>query len=135
MLLLQTHFVASFLVPLDAEAQRTFGGLLRWAWPWSQGDSGPLGEVTVDSGVPFAGLIIAMAGGLALVMAAMSVMGIWVPHAWWRALTMTGLILSVVLMVLFLGLTKVLPIAVGLFLIWYTVNNWAATAWEPAPAE
>ena len=33
LLLLQVHFTASFLVPLDREAQQTFGGLLRWAWP------------------------------------------------------------------------------------------------------
>src|SRR5215208_8277814 len=47
LLVLQAHFPASYLVPLDREAQRTFGGLLRWAslsrgtryeaakWAWS----------------------------------------------------------------------------------------------------
>ncbi len=42
LLVLQAHFAASYLVPLDREAQGAFGGLLRWAWPWSEGDSGPL---------------------------------------------------------------------------------------------
>jgi hypothetical protein len=32
LLVLQAHFAASYLVPLDREAQATFGGLLRWAW-------------------------------------------------------------------------------------------------------
>ena len=40
LLLLQAHFAASYLVPLDREAQATFGGLLRWAWLWSIGDGG-----------------------------------------------------------------------------------------------
>src|SRR5918994_566420 len=31
LLVLQAHFAASYLVPLDREAQGTFGGLLRWA--------------------------------------------------------------------------------------------------------
>jgi hypothetical protein len=43
LLVLQAHFAASYLVPLDREAQETLGGLLRWAWPWSGGYSGPLG--------------------------------------------------------------------------------------------
>ena len=45
LLVLQAHFVASYLVPLDREAQGTFGGLLRWAWPWSVGDGGLLGRI------------------------------------------------------------------------------------------
>jgi hypothetical protein len=32
-LVLQAHFAASYLVPLDRETQETFGGLSRWAWP------------------------------------------------------------------------------------------------------
>src|SRR5215216_5080678 len=65
LLVLQAHFAASYLVPLDREAQRTFGGLLRWAWPWSGGDSGPLGQVTVSSGFPLSGFFLAVtAAGL-----------------------------------------------------------------------
>ena len=60
LLVLQAHFAASYLVPLDREAQETFGGLLRWAWPWSDGDSGPLGQVTVSSGFPLSGFFLAV---------------------------------------------------------------------------
>ena len=45
LLALQAHFAASYLVPLDSGAQREFGGLLRWAWPWSIGDGGILGRI------------------------------------------------------------------------------------------
>ena len=134
-LLLQVHFVASYLVPLDSQAQREFGGLLRWAWPWSEGDSGPLGQVTTASGIPFAGLMIAMAAAAALGMAALAVVGLWVPEEWWRALTLAGATLSLVLMVLFFGLTKLLPIAVGLFLVWYAVTQWSATTFAASPAD
>jgi hypothetical protein len=60
-LVIEAHFAASYLVPLDAQAQQTFGGLLRWAWPWSDGDSGPLGQVTVSSGFPLSGFFLAVA--------------------------------------------------------------------------
>jgi len=46
LLVLQAHFAASYLVPLDSGAQREFGGLLRWAWPWSIGDGGILARTT-----------------------------------------------------------------------------------------
>ena len=46
LLVLQAHFTASYLVPLDREAQGTFGDLLRWAWPWSIGDGGLLGRIS-----------------------------------------------------------------------------------------
>jgi hypothetical protein len=53
LLVLQAHFAASYLVPLDREAQATFGGLLRWAWPWSIGSAGggcwPRGELSSRS--------------------------------------------------------------------------------------
>src|SRR5829696_7664213 len=45
LLVLQADFAASYLVPLDRQAQGEFGGLLRWAWPWSDGGSGPLGKL------------------------------------------------------------------------------------------
>ena len=48
------------LVPLDREAQATFGGLLRLALPCSIGDGGLLGRITT-SGFPVAGFILAVA--------------------------------------------------------------------------
>jgi hypothetical protein len=55
LLVLQARFAASYLVPLDREAQATFGGLLRWAWPWSKSLSGPappIGKLELKSEVP-----------------------------------------------------------------------------------
>ena len=59
LLAVQAHFAASYLVPLDEQAQRTFGGLLRWAWPWAIGDRGPLGRMT-SSGFPLPGFFLAV---------------------------------------------------------------------------
>ena len=55
-LVLQAHFAASYLVPLDREAQATFGGLLRWAWPWSIGDGGLLGRIPASGEYPISGV-------------------------------------------------------------------------------
>jgi hypothetical protein len=49
---LQAHFAASYLVPLDARSQREFGGLIRWFWPWSDGDTGPFGRITAGADLP-----------------------------------------------------------------------------------
>jgi hypothetical protein len=45
LLVVQAYFAASYLVPLYTEAQRAFGGLLRWVWPWLTGDGGILGRI------------------------------------------------------------------------------------------
>src|SRR3712207_9451836 len=71
LLLLQAHFAASYLVPLDSQAQQEFGGLLRWAWPWSDGDSGPLGQVTVSSGFPLSGFFLAVSAATLFFLAAL----------------------------------------------------------------
>jgi hypothetical protein len=65
LLVLQAHVTASCLVPLDANAQRTFGGL--------------------------------------------AVVGIWVPFGLWRSLACAGAALSLALMALVIGPTKLLP--------------------------
>jgi hypothetical protein len=123
LLALQAHFAASYLVPLDAQAQREFGGLLRWAWPWSVGDNGPLGQMTA-SGFPLPGFFLAVTAATVLILAALAVVGIWVPFRWWRALAIAGAALSVVLMVLFLGWTKLLPIATALAILGAALNRW-----------
>ena len=56
LLVLQAHFAASYLVPLDREAQATFGGLLRWSWPWSIGDGGLLGRIPASGEYPISGV-------------------------------------------------------------------------------
>jgi hypothetical protein len=124
LLVLQAHFAASYLVPLDREAQGTFGGLLRWAWPWSGGDSGPLGQVTVSSGFPLSGFFLAVTAAGLFILAALAVMGWWVPFGWWRVLAMGGAILSLLLMVGFFGATKLLPMALDLVVMWAAITNW-----------
>ncbi|WP_254546958.1 hypothetical protein [Halomarina pelagica] len=124
LLVLQAHFAASYLVPLDREAQREFGGLLRWVWPWSGGDSGLLGQVTVASGSPLAGIFLAILAAVLFFLAALAVVGIRVPFGWWRVLAGGGAILSLVLMAGFFGATKVLPMALDLVVLWAVVTDW-----------
>jgi hypothetical protein len=135
LLLLQTHFAVSILVPLDSGAQREFRGLLRWAWPWSDGDSGPLGQVTTASGIPLAGLFLAFAAGFMLVMAIMAVYGLWVPESWWRVLTMAGAAGTILLFLLFPGLTRLIPMAMGGLLIWIAYSSMVQGAWSTAVAD
>jgi hypothetical protein len=124
LLVLQAHFAASYLVPLDREAQGTFGGLLRWVWPWSGGDSGPLGQVTVSSGFPLSGFFLAVTAAVVFFLAALAVVEIWVPFGWWRGLAMGGSILSLLLMAAFFGPTKLLPMALDLVILWAAITNW-----------
>lgn len=79
LLVLQAHFSASYFVPLDREAQGEFGGFLRWVWPWSGGDNGLLGQITVASGVPLSGIFLAGIAAVLFVLAALAVVEIWVP--------------------------------------------------------
>ena len=128
LLVLQAHFAASYLVPLDTEAQGEFGGLLRWAWPWSDGDSGPLGQVTVSSGFPLSGFFLAVTAAVLFFLAALAVVGIWVPFSWWRVLTIGGVTLSLLLMAAFFGPTKLLPMALDLVVVWAAITNWVPAA-------
>ncbi len=120
---LQAHFAASYLVPLDPPGQRAFGGLLRWAWPWAHGDSGPLGVIT-PAGFPAGGFFIAVTAAVLLGMAAMAVLGWWVPTGWWRNLALVGSALTVVLFALFLGPTKVLPILTAVAIAAAATGHW-----------
>lgn len=123
LLTLQAHFAASYIVPLDANAQRTFGGLLRWAWPWGVGDSGPLGPITAVSGFPVAGFFLAVTSAAIFICAALAVIGLRVPFGWWRALAIAGAILSLILMALFFGPTKLLPMALDLLVLWAVMTD------------
>ena len=128
LLVLQAHFAASYLVPLDRETQREFGGLLRWASPWSDGDSGPLGQVTVSSGFPLSGFFLAVTATVLFFLAALAVVGIWIPFSWWRVLAAGGAILSLLLMAAFFGPTKLLPMALDLVVLWAALTNWLQPA-------
>jgi hypothetical protein len=127
LLSLQAHFAASYLVPLDERAQREFGGLLKWAWPWSIGDGGPLGRMT-STGFPLAGFFLAAISATALILAALAVARVWVPFDWWRPLAITGAVLSLILMALFFGLTKLLPIATALAILAAGLKYWSPLA-------
>src|SRR5829696_4933724 len=124
LLVLQAHFAASYLVPLDREAQGEFGGLLRWAWPWSIGDGGLLGRIPATGEYPISGVWLAGAAALMFILAALSVMGWWVPFGWWRVLAMGGAVLSLLLMAGFFGATKLLPMLLDLVLASAAITNW-----------
>jgi hypothetical protein len=124
LLVLQAHFAASYLVPLDREAQGEFGGLLRWAWPWSIGDGGLLGRIPASGEYPISGVWLAGAAALMFVLAALAVMGWWVPFGWWRFLAMGGAVLSLLLMAGFFGVTKLLPMVLDLAVLWAAITNW-----------
>lgn len=117
---LQAHFAASYVVPLNRADQGAFGGLLRWFWPWADGDGGPLGRITLgaDPPVPGAGFFLAATTFLAFVLAALAVSGYWVPLGWWRVLAIAGAALLLCLMVLFFGPTKLIPIGVALLTLY-----------------
>lgn len=122
-LVLQAHFGASYLVPLDAASQREFGGLLRWFWPWSDGDAGPLGRVTVNAGFPLVGFFLAVGAATLFGLAALAAAGIWVPTGWWRPLAAVGAIAVLVVMGLFFGPTKLIPIACALGTLYLTLGR------------
>lgn len=71
----------------------------------------------MSNGVPFAGLVVAMSAGGMLLLAALGLLGWWVPAGWWRGLAIGGSVALVVLMLLFFSPTKVLPIALALAVI------------------
>jgi hypothetical protein len=122
-LLLGAHFGASYLVPLDARAQQTFGGLLKWAWPWADGDSGPLGVTTASSGFPIRGFFVAVTSAGLFFLAALAVLGKWVPFPWWRPLAIIGAGLSLFVMLMFFDSRKVIPIALNVFVLWAAWTN------------
>ena len=131
LLVLEVHFAASYLVPLEREAQQTFGGLLRWAWPWSDGDSGPLGQVTTYSGFPLSAFFLAVSAAGMFLLAALAVVGIWVSFGWWRVLAIGGAILSLLLMAGLFGATKLLPMVLDLVVVCAAITNWPQPWLQP----
>jgi len=119
----QTHFGASYLVPLEVKDQGLFGGLLRWVWPWGVGDTGLLGRMD-PSAMPMAGFWMAMAVATLSALAALAVLGIWVPEGAWRPLAIAAAVVSLVLMSGFIGPTKALPILLALALLGVAVLRW-----------
>jgi len=108
---------------VDREAHAAFGGLLRWAWPWAIGDGGHLGRITT-AGIPLAGFFLAVTTAGLFFLAALAVVGIWVPFGWWSVLAIGGAILSLFLMVSFFRATKLLPMALDLAVLWAAITDW-----------
>jgi hypothetical protein len=119
----QVHFGASYLVPLEVKDQGAIGGLLRWVWPWGVGDTGLLGRMD-PAAMPMAGFWIAMAVAVLSALAALAVLGIWVPETAWRPLAISAAVLSLALMAGFFGPTKALPILLALALIGIAALRW-----------
>lgn len=99
-LVVQAHFGASYIV-----ATKPGLGLFNFVWPWATGDHGLFGAHPNLLGIALGG-----AAGAISLLAALAVLGIWVPHAYWRLLAMVGAGLLLVLMLGYLSPTKLLPI-------------------------
>jgi hypothetical protein len=110
---LQAHVAAASLVPLDAHRRGESGGPWRWHWPWTSGDGGLPGRITPATGSPLAGFALTptAAGGELLLLAALAAAGVGVPAAWWQERAVAGAALLLYFMALFLGPTKLLPMA------------------------
>lgn len=101
---LQAHFGASYVVPTQPHL-----GLFNYVWPWAAGDRGVFGVHPNLLGIALGG-----STGLASLLAALALAGIWVPYDWWRTLAIVGTVLEMILMTGFFGPTKLLPIALNL---------------------
>jgi hypothetical protein len=81
-----------------------------------------------SSGFPLPGFFLAVTSAGVLILAALAVARIWVPFGWWRSLAITGAVFSLLLMALFFGLTKLLPIATALVVLAAALNYWSPVA-------
>lgn len=80
----------------------------------SIGDSGLLGRIPASGEYPISGVWLGGKATLLFILAALAVMGWWIPFGWWRVLAVGGAILSLFLMMGFFGATKLLPMALEL---------------------
>jgi hypothetical protein len=64
-----------------------------------------------------AGFFIAVTTAAVFILAALAVMGWWVPFGWRRVLAIGGAILSLFLILGFFGATKLLPMALDLVVL------------------
>ena len=78
-----------------------------------------------SNGFPIPGFFLAVTTAGVLILAVLAVLGIWLPFHWWRALAITGCVLSLILMALFVGVTKLLPIATALVILAAALNYWS----------
>jgi hypothetical protein len=81
-----------------------------------------------STGFPLPGFFLAVTSGGALILAALAAARIWVPFSWWRPLAAAGAGLSLLLMALFFGATKLLPIATAIVIIAAALKYWSPLA-------
>jgi hypothetical protein len=125
LLVLQTHFAISYIVPIDrANLDGWLQVLISWVFPWGQGDRGLLNASGSSEGFAL-GFFIAATATLLSVAALLAVFGLVVPHDWWKALTIGGAVVSLVLLVGFFEPHKVLPIVFEAAVIVAIVTRWA----------
>ena len=96
---------------------------MKWAWPWSIGDGGLLGRIPASGEYPVIGVWLGGGAALLFILAALAVVGWWVPFSWWRVTAIGGAILSLLLMVGFFGATKLVPMALDLFFLWAAITE------------
>jgi hypothetical protein len=109
------------LILLDRGAQREFGGLLRWAWPWSIGDGGLLGRIPASGEYLISGVFLAGAAALMFILANAGSDGV-VGSVWLvEGSGYGGAILSLLLMMGFFGAAKRLSVALDLVILWAAI--------------
>jgi hypothetical protein len=109
------------LILLDRGAQREFGGLLRWAWPWSIGDGGLLGRIPASGEYLISGVFLAGAAALMFILANAGSAGV-VGSVWLvEGSGYGGAILSLLLMMGFFGAAKRLSVALDLVILWAAI--------------
>ncbi len=96
------------------------GKLFNYIWPWANGDHGLFGTWPNLLGIALGG-----ATAIVSVVAALGVLDIWLSPTPWRGLAVAGAVLSLVLMIGFLGPTKLLPIALNLAVVAAIWTGWA----------
>lgn len=121
------HFAMGFI---NASAGGSGGSLLfpfatdapsRWVFGSLDGMLGLLSPVMVG----LAGIAV-----LAFFLAFFAALGLWVPASMWQPLVLTGVVCSIVLLVLHPSVYAVLPLALNVGLAWVA---WSAT-WTPVAA-
>ena len=127
-LVLQTHFAISYIVPIDrANLDGWLPTLISWVFPWGQGDRGVLNASGSSEGFAV-GFFIAAASTALSLGAILSVFGVVVPHSWWRPLVIGGAAVSLVLLLSFFEPHKILPIVFEAGLVIALVTRWAPLA-------
>jgi hypothetical protein len=83
-----------------------------------------LGRIPASGECPISGIFLAGTAAVVYFLAAIAVVGIWVPFGWWRVVAMGEAFLSLILMAGFFGATKLLPMALDLVVLWASITNW-----------